>query len=149
MEKGSGPVRDPENYFLTIFGEPSDRGKWGWRIEGHHLSLNFVVEDGKIASATPAFFGSNPAEVTTGSRKGLRNLADLEDRALRLLQALDDGQKKVAIIADKAPGDIRKRPTSPRPTDAAVPVFLAIFARMSRISATRIIGIIRLAGGEI
>lgn len=119
LEKGSGPLRDPENYFLTIFGEPSDRGKWGWRVEGHHLSLNFVVQDGKIVSATPAFFGSNPAEVTAGPRKGLRNLADLEDRALRLLQALDEGQKKVAIIAEKAPGDVRAANKPQPPTDAA------------------------------
>jgi hypothetical protein len=119
LEKGSGPVRDPENYFLTVFGEPSDRGKWGWRVEGHHLSLNFVVENGKILSATPAFFGSNPAEVTTGSRKGLRNLADLEDRALRLLQALDDNQKKTAIIAENAPNDVRAANKPQPPTDAA------------------------------
>lgn len=119
LEKGSGPVRDPENYFLTIFGDPSDRGKWGWRVEGHHLSLNFVVENGKIASATPAFFGANPAEVTTGSRKGLRTLADLEDRAIRLLQALDDSQKKVAVIAEKAPGDVRAANKPQAPTEAA------------------------------
>src|SRR4051794_6458211 len=72
MEKGSGPVRDPELYFFSVFGKPSDRGKWGWRVEGHHLSLNFTLEDGKIVSATPAFFGSNPAEVRQGTREGLR-----------------------------------------------------------------------------
>ena len=119
LEKGSGPLRDPEMYFVSIFGEPSDRGKWGWRVEGHHLSLNFVVQDGKIVAATPAFFGSNPAEVSSGPRKGLRNLADLEDRALRLLQALDDSQKKVAIIAEKAPADIRAANKPQAPTEAA------------------------------
>ena len=82
LEKGRGPTRDPELYFLTIFGTPSDRGKWGWRVEGHHLSLNFTLEDGKIVAATPAFFGSNPAEVRQGPRQGLRTLADREDRAL-------------------------------------------------------------------
>jgi hypothetical protein len=119
IEKGSGPVRDPELYFVTVFGEPSDRGKWGWRVEGHHLSLNFVVSDGKIISATPTFFGANPAEVRSGPRKGLRTLADIEDRALRLLQALDDGQKKLAVIAEKAPGDIRAANTPQPPTDPA------------------------------
>ena len=63
LEQGKGPVRDPERYFLTIFGTPSDRGKWGWRVEGHHLSLNFVLEGGKIVAATPTFFGANPGEV--------------------------------------------------------------------------------------
>jgi hypothetical protein len=106
MEQGSGPVRDPELYFLSIFGEPSNKGKWGWRVEGHHLSLNFTLEDGRIVSATPAFFGSNPAEVRQGPREGLRALAEIEDRAIRLVQALDDDQKKQAIASDKAPNDI-------------------------------------------
>ncbi len=115
--KTGTPVRDPELYFVTIFGTPSNAGKWGWRVEGHHLSLNFTLEDGKITSATPAFFGSNPGEVRQGPRQGLRTLADLEDRALRLLQALDDSQKKVAVTAEKAPPEIRT-PNSPQPPTA-------------------------------
>ncbi len=107
LEQGKGPVRDPELYFFSIFGTPSDKGRWGWRVEGHHLSLNFTLEDGKIVSATPAFFGSNPGEVRQGPRQGLRTLADLEDRALRFLQALDDDQRKVAVIAREAPKEIR------------------------------------------
>lgn len=107
MEQGRGPVRDPELYFVSIFGIPSDKGRWGWRVEGHHLSLNFTLEDGRIVSATPAFFGSNPGEVRQGPRQGLRTLADLEDRALRLLQSLDADQQKVAIIAQEAPKEIR------------------------------------------
>ncbi len=125
LEKGSGPTRDPELYFLTIFGTPGDRGKWGWRVEGHHLSLNFVLEDGKIVSATPAFFGANPAEVRQGPRQGLRTLADREDRALRLLQALDENQRKSALFAAEAPADIRAAHTPQPPTDAAVGVAYA------------------------
>lgn len=119
MEQGRGPTRDPELYYLTIFGNPSDRGKWGWRVEGHHLSLNFTIEDGKITAATPAFFGSNPAEVRQGPRMGLRALADREDRALRLLQALDDTQKKAAVISPEAPPEIRAANKPQAPTDAA------------------------------
>ena len=121
LEQGQprSPVRDPELYFVTIFGTPSPTGKWGWRVEGHHLSLNFTLEDGAIASATPAFFGSNPGEVRQGPRQGLRTLADLEDRALRLLQALDSDQKKIAVTAEKAPGDIRAANTPQPPTAEA------------------------------
>jgi hypothetical protein len=125
LEKGSGPVRDPELYFLTIFGKPLDRGQWGWRVEGHHLSLNFVLENGKIIAATPAFFGANQAEVRQGPRQGLRTLADREDRALRLIQALDDGQRKSATFADKVPGEIRAANTPQPPTDAAVGIAFA------------------------
>ena len=119
MEQGKGPVRDPERYFLTIFGTPSDRGKWGWRVEGHHLSLNFVLEGGKIIAATPSFFGSNPAEVRQGPRQGLRTLADREDTALRLVQALDGNQKKTAIVSPEAPHEIRAAGTPQPPTDSA------------------------------
>ena len=106
MEQGRGPLRDPERYFLSLFGTPSNSGRWGWRIEGHHLSLNFTIDGGKIVSATPAFFGSNPGEVRQGPRKGLRTLGDLEDASLRLLQSLDDDQKKTAVIAEKAPAEV-------------------------------------------
>jgi hypothetical protein len=120
LEKGSGQVRDPERYFLTVFGRPSDRGKWGWRVEGHHLSLNFTLDEGKITSATPAFFGANPAEVRQGTREGLRTLAETEDRALRLVQALNPDQQKAAIVAETAPKDIRAANTPQPPTEEAV-----------------------------
>jgi hypothetical protein len=121
LEKGNAgsPVRDPELYYVTLFGKPSDTGQWGWRVEGHHLSLNFSLDGGKIAAATPAFFGSNPAEVRQGPRTGLRTLADVEDRALRLIQALDDSQKSKAVTAAQAPRDIRAANTPQPPTDAA------------------------------
>jgi hypothetical protein len=119
IEQGKGPVRDPERYFLTIFGRPSDRGRWGWRVEGHHLSLNFLLEDGKIVAATPTFFGANPAEVRQGPRQGVRTLAEREDTALRLVQALDGDQKKIAIVSAEAPREIRAAGTPQPPTDAA------------------------------
>jgi len=119
IEQGKGPVRDPERYFLTIFGTPSDWGKWGWRVEGHHLSLNFLLEDGKVIAATPTFFGANPGEVRQGPRQGLRTLADREDTALRLVQALDGNQKKTAVVSPKAPKEIRAAGTPQPPTDSA------------------------------
>ncbi|MFM7317354.1 MAG: DUF3500 domain-containing protein [bacterium] len=120
LEQGKGPVRDPELYFVSIFGTPAATGKWGWRFEGHHLSMNVTVEDGKILSATPVFFGSNPGEVKTGPRKGLRTLGDIEDAALRVVQALNPDQAKKAIVAEKAPSDIRGANTPQAPTDAPV-----------------------------
>ncbi|MDR3632468.1 MAG: DUF3500 domain-containing protein [Isosphaeraceae bacterium] len=119
LEQGKGPVRDPERYFFTVFGKPSDKGRWGWRVEGHHLSLNFTLQDGKIAAATPAFFGANPAEVRQGPRQGLQALADREERALRLVQALKDDQKKLAVVVEKAPADLRAANTPQPPTAAA------------------------------
>jgi Protein of unknown function (DUF3500) len=98
--------RDPDLYFLTVFGEPSDRMPWGWRFEGHHLSLNYLVTDGKHISPTPNFFGANPARVPEGRMAGLRVLAPEEDLARTLLKSLAPAQQSRVIIAPEAPPDI-------------------------------------------
>jgi hypothetical protein len=100
------PVRDPDLYYFSIFGDPSMRGTWGWRFEGHHLTLNFTFKDGRLISWTPSFFGANPAEVRQGPHKGLRVLAAEEEGGRRLLRSLNADQKEKAIIADVAPADI-------------------------------------------
>lgn len=94
--KGGKMVRNTGWYFVSIFGTPGNTGKWGWRIEGHHLSLNYTIVDGQVLSATPAFFGANPAEIQTGDNKGKRTLAEVEDIARELYNSLSDDQKKVA-----------------------------------------------------
>lgn len=99
-------VRDPGKYFFSVFGTPSSRGNWGWRVEGHHVSLNFTVVNGTLTASTPSFFGSNPAEVREGPKKGLRILASEEDTARTLLMALDQAQRARAIITSVALNDI-------------------------------------------
>ena len=106
LEQGRGPVRDPELFYITVFGTPGASEVWGWRVEGHHLSLNFAIAREGGISVTPSFFGSNPAEVRAGPRKGLRILAAEEDLARKLVQMLDSDQQRVAIYSDKAPSDI-------------------------------------------
>lgn len=96
-DKGNGLVRSPGWYFFTVFGKPSRAGKWGWRVEGHHLSLNFTIDHDRVVSATPAFFGANPATVMAGERKGLRTLPLAEDLARELFKALDPEQRAVAL----------------------------------------------------
>jgi len=89
-----------------VFGTPSVRDTWGWRVEGHHVSLNFTIVNGTLVSGAPAFFGSNPAEVRSGPKKGLRILGIEEDAARALLDALDASQRAKAIITATAPGDM-------------------------------------------
>jgi len=98
--------RDPGLYYVSIYGTPGARDRWGWSFEGHHVSLNFTVVKGEMVSNTPLFFGANPAEVRQGERKGLRALAGEEDKGRALVQSLDDKQKAAAIFDQKAPGDI-------------------------------------------
>jgi hypothetical protein len=105
MEKDSGDRRNPEKYYFSIFGTPSDSGTWGYRVEGHHLSQNYTIVNGRVMVA-PSFFGDNPAEVREGPRAGLRVLANEEDLGRALIASLDAEQKKTAIVDAKAPNDI-------------------------------------------
>src|SRR5215475_11686391 len=98
--------RDPELYYFSIFGTPSPKAPWGWRVEGHHISIHFTIVKGEMLSNTPLAFGANPAEVREGERKGLRALAGEEDRGRDLILALDEKQRAVAIFDQKAPSDI-------------------------------------------
>jgi hypothetical protein len=98
--------RDPEKYYFSIFGEPSETGTWAYRVEGHHLALNFTIVKGHVAS-TPSFFGANPAEVRgTVSRDGLRALKREEDLGRDLVKSLNDAQRTIAIVDKEAYKDI-------------------------------------------
>ncbi len=105
IEKDDGEKRNPEKYYFSVFGEPSDTGTWGYRVEGHHVSQNYTVADGRVSS-TPSFFGANPAQVPDGPRKGLRALAGEEDMGRELLKALTPDQQKVAVVDQTAYKDI-------------------------------------------
>lgn len=106
MEKNGSITRDPDLYFVSVFGKPGKDQPWGWRWEGHHLSLNFTFVPGQPPSVTPSFLGSNPGEVMQGPLKGLRLLAKEEDLARALVKSLNEGQLKQARIMDKAPSDV-------------------------------------------
>jgi hypothetical protein len=107
-----GLARDPENYAFALFGQPSDDA-WGWRIEGHHLSLHFTLARGQVVATLPQFLGANPAEVPRdiagGPRRGQRVLGDHEDRAFAVLASLNAGQKARAIFSERPFGDIVTR----------------------------------------
>jgi hypothetical protein len=97
MEGDAGEHRNPEKYYFSIFGTPSDSGAWGYRVEGHHVSQNFTVVAGKVIGG-PCFFGANPAEVRQGPRKGLRVLAAEDDLGFQLVHTLDEALQRVAIV---------------------------------------------------
>lgn len=102
------PKRDTEKYFISFFGNPSKDKLWAWSFEGHHVSLNYTVVNGKVSSS-PQFLGSNPAEVRTGSQKGMRVLKSEEDFAFELLNSFTKEQKTAAIVSDKTYGEIVTR----------------------------------------
>ena len=98
--------RDPELYFLTIFGTPGLDSNWALRYEGHHLAYNWTFVSGMGIASSPQFFGSNPAEVRSGEKIGTRVLSAEEDLGRDLVSALSADQKKMAILDLEVPGDI-------------------------------------------
>jgi len=100
---------DPGNYAVTIFGMPAAREPWGWRLDGHHLSINFTHSPETVA-VTPTFFGANPAEVETGEVKGLRVLGAAEDDGRSLINSLSEAGRRQAVIRARAFSDILTGP---------------------------------------
>lgn len=114
--------RDPENYSFTVFGAPTSKEPWSWRVEGHHLSLQFISQTGQIVSQTPTFFGSNPGVLDYDTKmadkrmsdprvkdlpqKGRQILKQETEQAFALLKTLDAEQQKKAILANVAYPDI-------------------------------------------
>jgi len=119
-----GLMRDPDNYAFTVFGAPGPSAPWGWRLEGHHLSLNFTLVPGKPVVMTPAFFGANPADVPSGPERGLRVLAAEQDMARALVQGLNEVQRARTVIAAHSLGDIVSGPG--RADSLASPTGLAL-----------------------
>ena len=106
LREQEGAYRDPGLYYVSVFGAPSEADPWGYRVEGHHLSLNYTVVPGQGVATAPAFFGANPSEVREGPLKGLRPLAQEEDLARALVKALDPAQRGRALFAGTAPREI-------------------------------------------
>jgi hypothetical protein len=106
LEGGRRFARDRDEYRFGVFGRPAADATWGWRFEGHHISLHFTIVDGGFAVGSPAFVGANPAEVRDGPQRGRRVLGDREDAARALVVSFDEAQRRVAIVSTDAPNDI-------------------------------------------
>ena len=106
FEREGRAIRDRELYFFMIFGEPTNSGTWGWRYEGHHISQNWTIVDGRVIASSPQFFGTNPANVQDGNRAGTRVLSTEEDLARTLLRSLSPELRAITIISNEAPRDI-------------------------------------------
>lgn len=118
--EGGSRIRDAELYYFSIFGTPAAEAPWGWRLEGHHLSLHFTAVTQELTAVTPAFYGANPADVD-----GWRVLEAEEDRARDLLASLDHAQRQQAIVGAWAPRDILH---GPEPQETAAEEGLAAAA---------------------
>lgn len=100
------PLRDPELYFFTVFGDPAADAPWGWRVEGHHLSVNFTCASDELFALTPTFMGTRPATVKHGKHIGLSILAAEAELGRELIRSLNRQQLGQAIIDANAPQEI-------------------------------------------
>jgi hypothetical protein len=123
--ENKNPTRDPRLYYFYVFGDPSTKSTWGWRVEGHHLSVSLTLAGGQNVVSTPSFYGANPGHVRSGPHAGLRVLAAEEDLARQLVLSLTSEQRKVAVFETTAPRDVingpgrKAAPLEPRGLSAA------------------------------
>jgi hypothetical protein len=113
LREQQGSFRDPDRYYVSVFGTPG-RFPWGWRFEGHHLSLNVALPAAGRVSVTPFFTGAHPATVRDGPHRGFRLLGASEDLARQIMAGLNDQQRRAAIIADRSFGEIVASPQRER-----------------------------------
>ena len=103
---GRERARDPEVYFLRVFGMPSANGTWSWRFGGHHVSINHLIVDGELCATTPCFLGADPAESSLLGAQFLRPLGAVEDLGRELVRSLDGELRREAVISPRAPLDL-------------------------------------------
>ena len=142
-----GSRRDPDNYAIAIFGSPAASGApWGFRLEGHHLSLHFTVQNDRFLSTLPQFMGSNPALVPRdmpngGPRGGTRVLGEEEDLARSLMSALVPAQRAIAHFDTRTYGDIATRNQKTLEPLSPVGVELRALPAAEQATLLRLIGV--------
>jgi hypothetical protein len=115
--------RHSNDYWVNVFGDPAGGEPWSWRFEGHHVSVTMTVAGDEVSPA-PVFLGANPARVSYAGRPVSRPLAPEEDLARALLDALGPAGRSIAVVADRAPADLRTA-TSPRAAEGIEPLGIA------------------------
>ncbi|ONI87169.1 hypothetical protein ALI22I_22185 [Saccharothrix sp. ALI-22-I] len=136
--EGGSRDRHQGDYWTVLLGEPGDQ-PWGWRVEGHHLSVSVVVADGRV-SATPFFLGANPARTTYQGQTVLQPLRLEEELARELLDRMGRTARGLAVVADTPPPDL-KTGNSPRVGDLE-PVGVTP-AQLDRASRGLLVGLVR------
>jgi len=100
----AGDFRDPDAYYFTFFGRPGFEDTWGWRVIGHHLSLNYTIVGERYLSAMPCNIGAQPVPAGV-----LNPLGSDEDTAFSLLRSLSPELREQALIHPVAPADFATR----------------------------------------
>jgi len=95
--RGGNALFGKDLYYISFLGEPSEKTPWMLQFGGHHLALNITMA-GERGVLTPTLTGAQPALYTIDG-KTVRPLGRESDKALALLNALDESQRKQAILS--------------------------------------------------
>jgi hypothetical protein len=87
------------DYCLAFFGEPTENGTWGYRWEGHHVSVTIDIVNGKVGKFHAALLGSNP--IPNQVADPLETEAKLGSQ---VAAGLTEEQKKKATMPQKSGG---------------------------------------------
>jgi hypothetical protein len=94
-------ILDEFSYNIALYGTPDLRAPWGWQLYGHHCAVNCLVVEGRMV-VSPVFLGAEPDEIDAGPHAGLTGpFADRIDLGLRLMAALDPGQRRAAVVFEQ------------------------------------------------
>lgn len=146
--ENKNPIRDPSAYFVMIYGTPGNEKPWGWRFEGHHLSLSYTIVGGEHVSVTPSFFGANPGRVKDGPMKGLRVLGEEEDLGRALVKSLTPEQRAKAILSDKAPRDILTREKTKADRAPFTPIKGIVFEELTEAQRAMMLKLVNVYTGN-
>lgn len=140
--------RHRDDYWVTVFGDPGSKEPWGWRFEGHHVSVHATVAGDDVA-LTPLFLGANPARVLDHGRTVSAPLAPEEALGFELVHELSSEQRSSAIVADHAPDDIvtRNQPSVDLVPGGGVPVSALVGAAARTATALLELYLNRIADG--
>ena len=94
--KRAGLAFGRDEFYISFVGKPSATDRWIIQFGGHHLALNITVI-GSQNILTPSHTAAQPASYVVDG-KTVRPLGDETDASFALVNALDDTQKKEAII---------------------------------------------------
>jgi hypothetical protein len=97
---GDSIRRNPKNYLVAFYRNFEKHRLWAFSFEGHHVSLNYTIHNGKVEIA-PLFLGASPARILSGPREGERTLQKEEDLGFELINSLSEEQSKVALFQEK------------------------------------------------
>jgi hypothetical protein len=93
---GGGVRFGADEYYIALLGAPSTSSPWMIQFGGHHLAINMTMV-GRASVMTPSLPGAQPATYTLNGET-VRPLGDENDKGFALVNALDAGQRKQAVL---------------------------------------------------